>query len=280
MLDMQPPTFVSTPRSAARHPFLVIVPLLVCVAAGLFIGFAREPVYTASARLSVGRIDVNAPGALAGFSSATQSLASAYSRAVDADPVVGSVASLVQLSADSVRSRVSASPIPDSPVFLVEAKTPTASQSVRLANASADALIKYVQELNRANPDSVRLFDQFQEASAEYARRMRAERMLKAQLGRSTGVAEAVGATEAALLRRETLRTAYLTSQQGQAQTSLIQRLALASDADSDRLRWLQISGFGGLLAGLVMGLGLATIRANRRQARAHRRRLAEARVS
>jgi capsular polysaccharide biosynthesis protein len=97
-------------RSALRHPLLVVVPVLIGLAIAGYVGLSRTPVYTGTAQMSIGRIDLGAPGALAGFSVATQNLASAYSRAIDADAVVHPVAAKLHTTDESVKRRVSASP--------------------------------------------------------------------------------------------------------------------------------------------------------------------------
>src|SRR4051812_9451962 len=76
---------ISILRAARRHWVLVALPIVVFVALAAGIGLSREPTYTGAARLNIGRIDVSAPGALSGFSAATQALASSYSRAIDAE---------------------------------------------------------------------------------------------------------------------------------------------------------------------------------------------------
>jgi uncharacterized protein involved in exopolysaccharide biosynthesis len=67
-----------------------------------------------------------------------------------------------------------------------------------------------------------------------------------------------------AQLRSDTLRQAYDDSTQSQAATSLVQVLERASSAGSDRARYLQFLGFIGFVAGLAVGLAVATVRANR----------------
>ena len=66
---------------------LAIAPVVALVLLALFVGIARSPVYTSEARLTVGQIDLRQPGALQGFVTATQSLASSYSRAITAEAV-------------------------------------------------------------------------------------------------------------------------------------------------------------------------------------------------
>src|SRR5215203_5954979 len=138
-------------RSALRHPLLVVVPVLIALAIAGYVGLSRTPVYTGTAQMSVGRIDLGAPGALAGFSVATQNLASAYSRAINADAVVRPVAAQVRATEESLKRRLSASPVADSPVFIVEAKASSPLLAVKIANLASTSLIDYVTELNRSN---------------------------------------------------------------------------------------------------------------------------------
>src|SRR3954469_25585698 len=113
-----------TPRvtilgAARRHSELVVAPILLFVALAGFIGLHRTPSYEAGSRLSIGRIDVNSPGALGGFSLATQSLASSYSRALHAQDVVNSIAATLHTSPEAVDARIDGTPLPQSPVFTV-----------------------------------------------------------------------------------------------------------------------------------------------------------------
>jgi len=264
-------------RSALRHPLLVVVPVLVGLALGGFVGLSRTPVYTGTAQMSIGRIDLGAPGALAGFSVATQNLASAYSRTIDADAVVRPVAEELRVSAKSLKRSLSASPIAGSPVFIVEAKAGSPRQAVETTNAASASLKRYITKLNRSNPDSQRLFQLFQDAALRYNRLQSAtaraavayDRVPTSATRRRLNSARAE--SEGARLRRETLRQAYVTSQQGQSSTSLVQTLSLAQEASSDRSAQLQIFLFAGLLGGVIVGLGTATWWANRRRlARGH----------
>ena len=263
---------ISVGRAALRHPLLVVVPVLVGLAIAGYIGLARAPVYTGTVQMSIGRIDLGAPGALAGFSVATQNLASAYSRAIGADAVVQPVATKLRTTPEDVKRRLSASPIADSPVFIVEAKANSAGLAVETANLASTSLTNYVTELNRSNPDSQRLFRAFQDAALAYNRLLSAGESasrayeLSPTRGHRRRLDRARAKTEGALLRRETLRVAYQNSNQGQSSTSLVQTLSPAQKASSDRASKLQIFLFAGLLGGVMLGLALATWWANRRR--------------
>jgi capsular polysaccharide biosynthesis protein len=253
-----------------RHPVIALIPVVALTALGVFAGLARTPTYSATAKLSVGRLNIAAPGALAGFQSAVSSLADAYSRSVSADGVVDPVSKKLRVAPRDVRDRLSATPIPGTPVFRVEAEGPTAAEAIRTANAASVSLITYVDRLNRANPDAARLFGDLQKAALANSRAAsaarRARRSYEAQPTASTrqGLERAVGQAAAAKVRLDALEQTYVTSQQGAGATSIVQILARASDASSDRIPFLEVSVFAGLIAGIALGVTLATLRANR----------------
>ena len=94
------------PRGATGYlllPILVFVPVAGVVAA------KRTPTYTAEARLMVGRLNISTPGAVQGFATAAQDLASTYPLVIDADGVVNPVARQLRTTPADVRSRLSAS---------------------------------------------------------------------------------------------------------------------------------------------------------------------------
>src|SRR3954468_16068848 len=106
---VRPATLVEAVR---RHWILVVVPALLCLAGAIAFGFAREPNYTAESRLVVGQVDSDT-GGLSGFVATTQSLATAYSRAIDAPGVTRPVSRATRVKADNVPSHLSASAIPE-----------------------------------------------------------------------------------------------------------------------------------------------------------------------
>jgi capsular polysaccharide biosynthesis protein len=256
-------------EAARRYPLLVAIPLLVMIAIAAGIATARTPTYTATSTLIVGQLDLSAPGAVSGFESATQSLAAGYSRSIAATQVVNPVAQALRLTPGQVRGHLSSTPFTNAPVFKVQAKASSEPFAIRLANTAAGTLISYVTKLNSTNPDVPRLYARFQDAALDYAHKLRAQQQLQARTGRSGGTAagaaidRAVAATDAALLRREALRQAYQATQIGQSSTSLVQVLAPASFASSDRTSIFELALVLGVVAGLIIGLALATLRAN-----------------
>jgi uncharacterized protein involved in exopolysaccharide biosynthesis len=261
---------VTTLTAARRHWFLVVVITALFTAAGIAVAVARQPTYTAQTRLVVGRIDVSAPGALATFSDATQAIASQYSRSVDAEGITRRVAPRVGLSPRQVAARVSATPIPESPVIRLSAVGTNAGEAIRLANLASSALVTFTTQLNRSNPDTARLLGRFTDASRDVVKqRAELSRLRRRYDADPTDEKRAeMQATEVKLrvaqLQQDTLREAYDASTQSQAATSLVQVIERASTASNDRFKYLQFLGFVGFVAGLAVGLALATLRANR----------------
>ena len=67
-----------------RHWWIVLLFTIVFTGAGVAAAIRRPPVYTAEARLAVGRSTCSAPGRAGSFTLATQALAAQYSRSIDA----------------------------------------------------------------------------------------------------------------------------------------------------------------------------------------------------
>jgi capsular polysaccharide biosynthesis protein len=246
-----------------QYPWHAAIPLVVCLVLALVLATLRAPVYTAEAQLGIGRIDVSTYS-IPGFVSASRDLAAAYSRALRTTAVTKPLARQVGTSPGDLGSRLSASPIPESPVIVVTAKGSSERDAVELANAAKTALIGYVTRLNRSNPDSARLLGAFERASL----RLRNARAARAEARSSTGSArpEMLDQLDASIAKAElevkTLNGLYQASQEGQAATDVIQVLSPASSARSDSRAFLQRLLFVGLIAGLVAGVGVALLRA------------------
>ncbi len=255
-----------------RHWFLMTLCVVVFVGAGAAYGLKRKPTYTARAKLSVGHVNLTAPGALSGYAQATTALASAYARAVDADGVVLPVARQAGLPAQTVRDRVDATPVPDSPIFRVDATGKNKGATIRLANLTTSALVAYITQLNQQVPDAPRLYARFVNATAKAnAHRMTEQRLAKmiAQTPHPSSALRAAEvrsktAADTAAARAQALKQAYTNALAGQSNTQTVEILAPASSTRSDRTSKLEILLFAGLVAGLLVGTALATLRAGR----------------
>lgn len=263
----EPPPPVSLLRAMVWNWWVVLICVVVCAGVGATLALVRTEEYTATSRLAVGRIDITSPGALSGFAVATQSLATGYSRTVNSQAVAKEVSERTGIPVKDVQRHVSATPVPESPVFKIEASAPNREEAIRLANLSGRALIRYQTELNRDDPDSTRLYAKYRQA---VTKEKRAERKLETteeeledrpippvedQLERQRAE------LAAASLRAGALSKAYTASVQGQVATDLIQVISPANDAVSDRRSTFIIYTFIGLVIGLFLGGGLAYLR-------------------
>ena len=115
---------------------------------------ARQPTYSSSSRVNVGRIDVSSQ-AIPGFVASIQALASTYSRAVNAQAVLQPVATKLHTTPGALGGRVSASPIPNSPLFAVTATGKSPNDAIELANLVTASLASYVSRLNNSGRSRV-----------------------------------------------------------------------------------------------------------------------------
>lgn len=260
---------VGVGEAVRRYKLLTILPVIILVGLGLGYSLARTPTYSAESRQSIGRIDVNQPGALAAFQSATQGLASSYSRAIVANSVTSRVSRRTGLPVGVVRDRLSASPVPQSPIFVVRAKGTSEKQAIALAKEGAAALRAYVFNLNTRNPNGGRLLKEFKRASLELARRQSDLSALRKADGDSptadqrSEISRAKARVSSASLRSDVAKQNYRTSQQSQANVSLLQNLTVPESATNDRFTRLQTILFVALAIGVLMGIALAVLRSN-----------------
>jgi len=264
------PPYASLGYALRRYWWLVLIVVVLFTAAGIYGARQRAPVYTAETRLAVGRVDTT-PGTLSTFTGAAQALAAQYSRTVRAEGVASRAARRVGLTSDQVAGRVGATPIPQSPVMRLTATGTSADGAVRLANAASAALIDYTTTLNRSNPDADRLLNQYRQSTAQVLTLRRdLTRALKRHSDNPTAktrrrVDAARVDVSVAELRRDTLRATYDATGRTQGSTSLLQVLAPARAAASDRGRYVQTLGFVGFAVGLAVGLALAMLLATAR---------------
>jgi hypothetical protein len=261
---------IGTIQAIRRYPILAILPVFFFVAAGVAIGLGRAPTYTATAEVSVGRISTTTPTGIPGVIEASRALASTYARAIDASAVVNAAAKSVNRPPGAIKATVNATPIPESPLIKVTATGATTGEAVRTANAASKALIDYVGRLNRTESELERVATRFRVAAFEYSRRQDVlDRLQRSADNGSTsardGLVKARAELSSARLERDSLQATYTTLQQSGTAAPTLEVFSLADGAESDRAETVQILGLIGLIAGLLAGAGLATVRANRR---------------
>ena len=256
-------------QAILRYWYLVLIPAVLLAGAGAALALRHRPTYTSEATLNVGRPDPSSP-AFGGYVSAAAGLAAVYSREIGAPGVIGPVSKTLGLSQGVVAGRLSATPIPDSPIIRVIAQAPSASAAEAIANTGASVLTSYVTVTNRQNPDASRLFGEYQTLAGQKAQNdlqlakdnqtLNSDPQnsgLRAKIASETATSNVLG------LRLSALNSAYVEAEGGQASTSVVTPLSPATSATSDRSSKVQKLAGAGLLAGLVIGVALAVWRAN-----------------
>jgi uncharacterized protein involved in exopolysaccharide biosynthesis len=259
--------------SIGRHILLVVLPIFVLGGLGLVYGALRDPEYTAQTRISIGQLNLTSQG-VPGYASAGASLAAAYARTIDAPQVVRKTARAVTLSVEDVRASLSASSIPDSPLFFVEATTTDDDRSVQMVNVASQALIEHVLDINARTDLRQQLYEKFAGAAAKTARlrleQQEAQRRYEEEPTEENrlSLVKLNAQRQQAALRRDTLRNLYANAAGGELAQNLLQIIAPADHATSDRANQLKKWVLTGALAGLVLGLILASVAESRQRRR------------
>jgi len=251
-------------ESALRHPFLVILSTVLLLGAAAAVGLTRDPVYSSEARVSVGRVDVPAY-TLQGVIVGNSDLAVSYARAIGAQPVVDGAARSAKTSVAFTRAHLSASPVPGSTLIQIESEGDTRAQAVALANGAAQGLIDFVTQIN-TQPDSAPLLGRYRSALAKVDRAQRqVERARRFGNQDPDALQRAQRGEIAARLAASTIGNQYRSEQGTSGVAPSLRLIVSAVTADSDRSSVFQRLLFIGLVAGVLLGLALALLRANRR---------------
>jgi hypothetical protein len=267
------PHRVDLPTALRRKWFVALMTVCVLVGGAVAIGLSRPPNYTATAILSVGRLYTSNAGGIAGMVEARQALASAYSRAIQASEVRKDAARRLTQASTPASGRLSASPIPESPLIKVSAESLSESEAVALANAASAALARYVARQGRSENDT-HVFSAYERAAVQYRRSLSVSRELARRYdrhrtqGTKSARDRAVAAADAARLRRDALGASYQGTVQGELSSPALEVFSPATLATNDRSSTLQILVFMGLIGGLAAGTALALFSAYRRSGR------------
>jgi uncharacterized protein involved in exopolysaccharide biosynthesis len=245
-----------------RHKLLIAVCGIVLAGLGLAYGAMRAPTYESSSSLQVGQVNPNSPGFMS-YTQSASSLAEVFSRAIYAEPVLKQVEAKLGVPAGVAASRLSAEPIPLSPVFRVIATGPSATAAKNLANAASEAVITYVGRSNSANPQSTALLQEAHSAAVGL-------RQMEAKVNRLPEGAkdrfEAEAERNIARLKLEAISKSYVETVATQApRAGLVSLVAGATVASSDRQSKAQLYGLVGLFAGVLLGCCLAALVERRR---------------
>ena len=233
---------------------------VVLMLVGVGFGLLRQPTYTASATLQVGQVNPNSPGFL-GYVQSASSLATAFSRSIAAAPVLATIDRKLTLDPSQATPRLSAEPIPLAPAFRVIATGDSDSSAIRLANAASGAIIVYENHSNSSNPQAKSLLADYRVASLEL--KQTEARLADLESGEDPdALAEAEAERAAARVKLRGIDTAYIAAVTSQApREGLVSLVAGATSASSDRKSKIELYGFLGLLAGLLVGCAGAVLR-------------------
>jgi|ERR1035437_1871419 hypothetical protein len=264
----EPPSGVVL-SAISRNKATVLLSVIVLGLVGTGLGMTRKSTYTASATLQVGQVNPNSPG-FYGYVSSAAALATAFSRAISAEPVLAAVQHKLKLRPSGAVARLSAEPLPLSPAFRVIATGPTESGAIRLANVTANALIAYESQTNSANPQAASLLREYRAASIKFHGAINHVEHLRQRGSKAASPlvrAEAEKDTTQTTLRA--IEAAYTAAVASQApRTGLVTLLAGATSASSNRGSKVALLGFIGLLAGVVVGCVAAVLLDRRRTRR------------
>ena len=169
--DVQPiaPARIDLLTASRRHWLLAVLPVVLFVTAAVALGLNRPVTYTTQAHLSVGHVYVNNPVGIPTVIEATRSLASVYSRAIHSNTVAEATRRRLVVPATG---RLSATPVPESPLITVSAESPTSAGAVALANAGSAALAAYINRQIRDNDNSALLSRRYRAAALLYRERV------------------------------------------------------------------------------------------------------------
>ena len=270
-----PPAHRITPSQAVvARPMLVALPILVLLVPLLVLALARQPVHSAEARLLVGGFNVEAQ-AVPGFVEASQTLAETYSRLVPTRAITERVAETLQLDVDQVEGHVDATSVPESSIIRIIGKGDDDGEAIRYAAAAAQALEEYADQSGQL-ASSETLLDEYRAASVTLntatARRDELQRQYDARTAAGTVTQtdlEALTAAEAdvdrANLEAQTLAATYGEQRTNSGGSGNLDLVAPADATGTDRRSSLQTAIAAPIILGLIAGIALATLVANRR---------------
>jgi hypothetical protein len=256
-------------RQAVRdHLFLAITPVVVLLAAAGLLAMKRTPTYTAEAQLTLGQLDVAAQAP--SYVTAAQGLAATYARAIHAGGVTKPAGKALRISPLEASSRLEASPVGNTPLFFIDAKGHSEKSAVKLANVASHSLVRYVDGLNRKAAAGAHALNSYKRASAAQHRwaiqaglAQRAFAQDPSAVNRRA-LSRASQRRDQATLRAQVLASVYASAKRTGATSNVLQVLAPASGATSDRSSMLQKLLFAALGAGIAIGIALAVWRGSR----------------
>jgi uncharacterized protein involved in exopolysaccharide biosynthesis len=244
----RPPSLLQATLRHWRATLRILTVALVVAAAYASL---RSPEYTAQAQLTVTQ----------GDATTNEALAATYSRAATAGPVIKATAKRTGFDPADVGANVSASPVADSSVITLEAESGSAAKAVNLATAVSEALVDYVNRLNRGTDRAAPLLQLYGVARRQLTRAERRQESLQRDKASAKALAQADVAVAEANLRVQSLSSRYRSVQLEAGPAQAVQILTPAGQASSDRSSVLQLAILAGLVLGSLAALGLTALR-------------------
>jgi capsular polysaccharide biosynthesis protein len=250
-------------RAIGRHPFVVILPAIVLLAAGIVVGAKKPPTYSAVATVNVGKSDI-VTQATPGYVQAAEALATAYSRLVTSQYVATPAAKVLHLSPAAASSDLTAVPIPNEPTFTITATGSSPSRAAGLANAAVAALQRYVRRTASQQGGPTQLLNKYRNAQ-ELADGLqqtsnRLSGLLAAHLGgvSQAQVTRARVASQIAALQAQALSGQYLSLASSAVAPVLSVLISPNGSTTVNRTSNIEKYGVVGGIGGFVIGIALA----------------------
>lgn len=259
--------FTAIPRvgplqAVRRYWVLALLPIIILVPILGFVASRTKPTYSAESRMIVGQLNISAPGAIEGYAQAAQDLAATYPLVIDADSVVNPTAAAAHVTPAYVRAHLSATQVPASSIVRIDGTGSSAAQAIAITNTASKALVTYLAKVN-SNPNGLKvLLTQLRRAELSYhAAKAKEPTQLKARV--SPQGQRQIAEADTAQVRLNAAVQSYQQNVEQQSLTALLQPISYAAGATNNRRSTLEIALLGALLVGAILGIGLATLRAN-----------------
>lgn len=255
---------VSVGNALRMHPLVVLIPMLVIAALGLFAGLHRSPKYIATSQVVVEPL---APTIvqLSGAVQAAQDTATNEGRLVIASGVIGPLAAQFHTTPKYIEDHLTGSPIPNSTVIKIIAEGKSESEAMALANAAATDFSRYVTGQLQTSVSAEKLLRAYTKAVHAFRLALQAESSLKSTSSKRQQV-EAATAVATAKVRQQALSQQYEALIQSHSSAPSVSPFVFATAAKSDRVTKIEIYLFAGIIVGGLIGIALATMLANRRR--------------
>lgn len=247
--------------SVLQHPGIVAVCTVALLLAGLVAGTMQKPTYTSSARLVVGSISAPADS-VPGIVEANRQLAGIYARLVDTQGVIDAGRN----GAPAAPGGVFATPIAETSMIIVTGSSDSAAHAKQVTQQRAEGLRAYVAQINGGNQGVTSLLDQYTQATKDNAAAQQAVSTYKSGTPEYAAAQARVSSTK---LTMDTLADRYAKAATASDTSGVLTLISNADYAASNKKALVKKDGALGLVAGLVLGCGLA-VAATARKRRKH----------